>query len=324
MAQKPLDYPAYTTSLVEPLFHALYYLQRTPGCEEEADGISRKLREEFMKYPEKKDGEKNICRIVDGIKYEPNGVITLTGYPRWYIANIGAWDKGVTLEEEKAPLKKNPSYTLIKRLNPIWYAQLMMHKGRRPSLTKDDKIHMKKLLEQKALFDSLTEEELSLLDSGKVENKLQDMARRLNSLFHYEHYRVPLYRLDKELEYPSKAFFFLSPIECEVLTDVMERNGLTNGRRDYGWYELQPLAAAIADILQEKPEEREWVMRPDWNKMTHHEDVKHSYWTQSVEVVHYNDVWDYFQEELADLSEENLKVLKYFGLEIEKEKEENE
>lgn len=317
-----LEFRDYVTNDVEPLFKALYCLQRTPGCEEEADSIAKKLRDEFMKMPET-SSKGTVCRIANGrYKYFENGIVELAADNGLFVV-IDPWTAETEAVEEK-PKKRNPSFAYIKTVNKIWYAQLMRHRKRSFSVRNDEKIYYQNTLDKYEIFKELSEEEQKMVDVDKIIGSLEDEAQDLHRLFHirydnltgltYDHYR----RERSDIKTPE-SFFFLTEAECEALCSALEKDNLST-RSWYSFYDLQHTVETVRDILRKPSKNRQWIIRPNEDHIYYQETVDNGHYTYNMTKIRHEEVWDHYKHEFEDLNDEHLYLLKRFSIVIEKEK----
>src|SRR5699024_3143026 len=122
-------------------FKSLYYLQRTPDCEDASQIISERLHKELMKFPEKKL-KGYSCRAVDRYEYFDNGVVRIINNDKYFVV-IEGYTPQLIVKPKK--VKKRVSYDFIKRFNPIWYAQIMKYLKRSYKPSKYDPYNYQEL-----------------------------------------------------------------------------------------------------------------------------------------------------------------------------------
>lgn len=336
-----LDFDEYATNNVEPMFKALYYLQRTPGCDEEAAALSLKLSEEFKKFPEKADSKGRSCIIVGGFKYYDSGRTILTSADYYHVM-LPSWEPAsqTGAEAQKPAKKKNPSYAYMKKINPIWYAQLMRYKKRNFSVTSDEKIRYEELLEKKRIYDEeLSDEEKEMIRDDKIIWRLEDHASAIHKLFELNHWAMNLYYnsrrtwdeetrqyvYDDEVTVPT-SFFFLTDTECEALCRAIEADGIGQRSYSHGSY-TEHLSAVLKDILKKPSKDRKWIIRPSEESMMFQESKGTNSWghTVTVDRVKHEFVYEHYMDEIGDIEDEDyLYILKRFGLQKRGEEEQDE
>lgn len=311
--------PTSTTN-IERLFISLFYLERTPGAEKAAAAVAKQLHKEFINVEEKINSRKEHVKVVAGIKYMPNGVAMLNDGTTWYTVILPAWEpKLATPVVKKTQKKSSRRYTILRHVNPIWYAQVMLYKKRRPSL-KNQQIDYLEGQKHLAHYRELDEELQKLVpkSEGSLKQVVHDSIYRLFNLFDIN--SSVFYRLGINDDKAPKHFFFLNEDECKALITALDTDGIGGQEQFYYEDRLSLTATALEAVVQATPKDRVWVLQTDLDKFTHKETVETNGWmSHTRHIIDYEGVWNYYQEELEDLSEEHLKILKLFNLELQKE-----
>lgn len=293
------------THNIRPLYKALYQLQRTPGCEKEAKSVAQKLKNEFMKFPEQEAN--NISyRIVSDMKYRSNGIVH----------NTHKKEQMVVIPPYKATLPKRTtakkqSFIYLKKINPIWYAQVMMYLKRSFTIHKNNKVNYQDVMEKHATYEELDTEQQEHVDYNKIIIGMKHAYANLMSMFHFQTHLVNInnreHTIPIDLHQEVSSFFFLTENECKLLAEA-----ITNDKLGTNPYYSEDATVHTSNVLRaiitKENTDRQYITH------TRKKDV-YGYRDHDDTPIH-EAIWEHYKNEFQQLNKSNQNVLKRFGIHV--------
>lgn len=327
-----------STNNIEAYFKALFVVQTTPGCETETASLTKKLQTEFKHIPETTiKGE--TYKKFETIRYHPNGKVVIIknkneeyGYvmlepysSEEQIAKAKKVEaKRIANEKTKIeadikgvkPRKKNITFTYIKHLNPIWYAQVMHYVKRKVVILNKNKINYRALAKQYAIYENLSDEDKKGLDINDLKTNLELDAYKITELFtiDYNHINtrprlhVPYKKKGisiNRLPSSDKDFFYLNDAECKSLAEAIIADDIGGARHQAYDKDTSTFKQTLVNIVTAKSKDRVYirdVMFKDikYNNRYYYEDHKK--------------IWNAYTAQHTNLNENQEYIAQLFGI----------
>lgn len=203
-------------SAVDTYFNALILLQSMPGCEEETESLRTKMMNEFEGLPQLLDNEQMPHYKLDAYRYYSSGKVTHSNNE--YYVMLNSWEPVFT--EDKPLKKKAVSFSALNQYSPIWYAQVMMHRGRSFSFHKKYKTDFYKHLAAYKQYLELSDEHKAIVDSEELFSFLRNATETILDLLGRG--LSTGYSPDWSAYYRFQKVFFLNHEECELIAQELE------------------------------------------------------------------------------------------------------
>lgn len=332
-----IDLDEYTTNNIEAYFKALYVLQRTPGCEKESEILQVKLESEFEDIPEKITQHLAYKQHAN-FRYHTNGKLELVSNAQGdYHIMIKPYKSTLLLAhlnkvaEKEAKSKKNKnktrkqSYIYLKRVNHIWYAQVMNYIKRTYSIVQKDKIHYDEMIQKYNAYKSLSENDKQSIDDvtiNDINRALESEVRKLMRLFKLDLQPVKLYSANPNYgiknqpnHIDNKHFFYLSDIECKLIIKAIDKDQIDARKVSYNT-ETKALTYTLREIIMDKDNKRVYVEQPASEDM-YIPDMNQEGWRRNIFQAEY--ITGYILDQVKETPKPLKSILKRFNVEPEEQ-----
>lgn len=321
MTTKP-QYEKKRTDNIELLFCSLFYLQRLDDCATEAASIKTKLMAEFDQFPVEFNKEKQASRYSSPYRYHESGTVTQNGTEDDNIVLLDPWAPENRPQKKKTETKKLPNYNALLEINPIWFLQVMNHKGRRTSMhRKPNKYLISTYLtdyRQTSILNQLPEDERKHMLTGRRQSEMDSACKKILRNFNIDQYT---FRQFYESTEPI-PFFFLNEKEIELLAKAIELDNPGGRLRTTYYTRHNEVRSAIESIMTNIPDDRMVidtdVLDTELIEITVEESVDAQsglrFNAYNMTITQHRSIWEQLHAQYMKLDEKHLNALRGFDM----------